>query len=105
MVKRFCPPRPPIAVVQSLAVIGGAATLWLAPPAEGAMLLVPAPGASVAALNAATGAGARLLGAGRLPGSLVVTGRREAIAGAVLAADALVVAARPVLCGKLERRA
>lgn len=85
--------------------MGGLGALVLAPPADGAMLIVPVGNNGIAALNAALGSGASLIGNGRLPGSLVVRARRDAIAGGVLAAGAMIVAAHPVLCGQAEKPA
>lgn len=90
---------------QCLLVLGGIGALLLSPPAEGALLIVPIMGTGVGALNAATGAGARLVGEGTLPGSLVVEGRRDTMLAAVLRAGGVIIAARPALCGKAGRTA
>lgn len=84
-------------LLQCLLVMAGTGALLLAPPAEGAMLLVPA-GDAGAAINAATAAGGRLAGRGVLPGSVVVIGRRDAMLRGVIAAYAMLIAARPALC-------
>ncbi|WP_294260018.1 hypothetical protein [uncultured Sphingomonas sp.] len=103
MVKLF--PGSVAVAAQCLLVIGGIGALLLAPPAEGALLIVPVAGSGVGALNAAIGAGARLVGEGALPGSLVVEGRRDAMLATVLRAGGVVVAARPALCGQAGRTA
>ncbi|PCD03094.1 hypothetical protein COC42_01320 [Sphingomonas spermidinifaciens] len=100
MVKLFSGP---VAVAaQCMLAIGGIGSLLLAPPAKGPLLIVPVAGSSVGALNAAIGAGARLVGKGTVPGSLIVEGRRDAMMIAVLRAGGLIVAAQPGLCGRTE---
>lgn len=98
MVKLF--PGPAAVAAQCIMVIGGIGGLLLAPPARGALLIVPVAGSGVGALNAAIGAGGRLIGKGTVPGSLIVEGRRDAMMTAVLRAGGLIVAARPALCGQ-----
>ncbi len=100
MVKLF--PGSVAVAAQCIFVIGGIGALLLAPPAAGTMLIIPVAGSGVGALNAAIGAGARLVGEGTVPGSLIVEGRRDAMMAAVLRAGGLIVAARPALCGQTE---
>ena len=66
--------------------------LALAPPARGMIMLVPLAGNDDgAAARLALGKGARLIGAGTLPGSLVVYGEARALAGPALAAGMVAV--------------
>lgn len=90
-------------VAQCVALSIATAMLAVAPPASGAMLLVPLAATGGDVVNLALARGARLLGAGPLPGSIVVTGRRDALAGAMLRHGTLTVAASPLLCGALPR--
>lgn len=102
MLKRFPRLASLLLPFQCTLVIGGIAALLLSPPAEGALLIVPLAGSGTGALNAALGGGARLVGAGEWPGSLIVEGRRDAMMAAVLRAGGVIVAARPALCGRTE---
>lgn len=87
---------------QCLAILGGLGALALAPSREGAMLLVPLSGDMASAANIALDGHARLLGKGRLPGSLVVWGGRAG-AGALLGEGVIAIAASPALCGDAAR--
>ena len=81
-----------------------ALTLW--PPASGAMLLVPLDGENVGVVaTLAVASGAKLLGKGPLPGSLVVVGDRAAIIAVPKAAPLLIVAAPPAACGSPDAAA
>lgn len=84
---------------QSALVIIGLGLVSLSPPEQGTMLLVPLHGGSGAIVDAAIGSGARLLGPGQLPGSVVVSGRRSSIMPAVLAAGAIVTLGSTPTCG------
>jgi hypothetical protein len=76
------------------------AALAFAPPAEGRMILVPLwPQAADRLVARSAAAGARLVGHGPLPRSLVVSGRRAALAPA-MAAGVLILAAPPAGCGR-----
>ncbi len=78
----------------------------IVPPASGSLMLVPlVPGDRPAILKQALESGALLEGAGPLPGSYVVRARRDTLLLPMLASGALVLAARPVLCGKARRTA
>ena len=78
----------------------------MAPPASGSLMLVPLdPGNRPALLKQALENGALLEGAGPLPGSYVVRARRDALFLPMLGRGVLVLAARPVLCGKAGSRA
>lgn len=63
------------------------------------MLLIPLHGGSGAIIADAVGSGARLLGPGPLPGSIVVSGRRSEIMPAAMAAGALVTLGSTPTCG------
>jgi hypothetical protein len=79
-------------------VLGAAAVAVAAPPAAGPLLLVPVTDAAAATMVAdAVAGGARLVGPGPLPGSLVVSGTRSKVAHA-LGRGVLVLAAPPVGC-------
>lgn len=75
---------------QCALVAAGLGAVAFAPPAQGAMLLVPVGGSGGGIVNAAVSNGARLLGPGPLPGSIVVSGSRARILPAALAAGAFV---------------
>jgi len=93
--------RVPLALpVQLFAAAAALATVALAPPAEGELLLVPLAGQSVDSLMVwATRAGARIIGRGPLPGSLAVEARTGTLTGVALRHATLVVAAPPAACG------
>lgn len=96
--------RRPVALAgQCVGVAVVLAALALAPPQAGAMLLVPLAADGGAVVAAAVGAGARLIGAGPLPGSIVVQAERTAILPTMLRAGALVTAASPAACGRSPR--
>lgn len=83
-------------------VLGVSAVVILAlyPPAQGRMILVPVwPGASAHLAAHALDRGGVLVDGGPLPGSLVVSGDRSAIAPFMLAHGILVLAAPPSGCG------
>lgn len=90
-------------MLQCIGVGGGLAALALAPPAAGAMLLVPLGPDAQGVVAAAVGAGARLIGAGPLPGSIVVDAERAALLPVMLRSGALVTAASPAACGRSSR--
>ncbi len=70
-----------------------------APPRTGAMLIVPViPARHAEMIDWITRADAGLLGAGPVPGSLIVTGNRNAIMRETLRHGAIVIAARPTGC-------
>lgn len=71
--------------------------LVLAPPAVGAMLLVPL--GQVNAVVYARDHGALLLGAGAIPGSIVVSGKRARLLANPARTGMLVLAATPAGCG------
>ena len=69
------------------------------PPRDGAMLIVPVVPARQAELIAwIARANAGLLGTGPVPGSLIVTGNRDAIVRETWRNGAIVLAARPTDC-------
>ena len=91
---------PVIGPAVQLAVIAGATLTLVAPPDDGAMLLVPIhAGASQRVAAIAVDQGALLVGRGPVPGSMVVAGRRTAMLSPMLRAGVLVFAAPPAGCG------
>jgi hypothetical protein len=75
-------------------------TMVVAPPASGSMLLLPLASAKGgAALQIALDHGARLEGAGPFAGSFVIRAERDQIAGSMLKAGVIMLAATPMLCG------
>nr|WP_047166645.1 hypothetical protein [Sphingomonas sp. Y57] len=89
-----------LTLVQIGAVVAAMIGLAFAPPARGRMLLVPLSAAAAARLPAAALAdGAKLLGAGPVPGSLVVVADRAQL-GKVSPGDGVIIlSAPPLLCG------
>lgn len=87
------------AIAQIALAIGGLGWLLLAPPAYGAIMLVPLTPAAAAGLPALALQGeARLIAAGPLPGSLIVEGARGRLAPAALAHAVLPLASPPAGC-------
>jgi hypothetical protein len=79
-------------------VLGAAAIAVAAPPSAGPLLLVPVTDAAASTLVAdAVAGGARLIGPGPLPDSLVVAGARKEVAR-TLGRGVLVLAAPPSGC-------
>ena len=75
------------------------ATVVLAPPAHGRMLLVPLPfGASPGSLISRSYS---VLGSGPLPGSILIRGDRTSLILAGLSKGVLVIGAPPILCGTI----
>jgi hypothetical protein len=98
--KSLRPPSRGIVRVQLTLIVVLLATLALYPPASGKMILVPLwPGAANGMLARATRDGATLVGAGPLPLSFVIAGRRAAIAPPMLVHGVLILAAPPAGCG------
>lgn len=78
--------------------LGGLVWLTLRPPAEGAMLMIPLTGAARAGLvQGVVDRGGQLLQMGRIPGSFIVHGRRDALAQPGL----LLIAADDAGCGQI----
>lgn len=92
--------RAPSALVagQFLAGMVAFAILAFWPPERGPMLLVPASGDPVEAINAAVAGGAALIGQGPVPGSIVVSGDRGRISDGIVGRAMLLVAAPPAGC-------
>ena len=89
-----------LAGLQTLLTVGVLATVSVAPPPRGAMLLVSVTGMAPGEMLARTmPAGAVVLGQGPVAGSLVVRGERGAIVSAALGSGILVLAARETGCG------
>jgi hypothetical protein len=102
MIKQSGRPRAALIAIQCLFVGAAGGVLMLAPPAQGAMLIVPPFGNPAAAIDAAVRADAVLIARGPLPGSVVVRGDRDAMLAGVLAAGAVIIAARPAGCGDVQ---
>lgn len=86
-------------------LMSGLLAFAFAPPARGAMLLVPLSGAARAVLpGLAVAHGALLVGQGPLEGSLVVRGDRAALGGVLLREGILALAAPDVLCDSVSKR-
>lgn len=91
---------------QAIAGVAGIAIMCLYPPAEGRILLVPVTDRDVnATARLALSSGAALLGAGPLPGSLVVVGSRARLAGKTRPWHVLMLAAPPAGCSGSAARA
>lgn len=105
--RKFGPVRGAAAVAgQCLVVVMAVFVAGLAPPRQGAMLLVPVSGASEGEMLSLLVAGdGRLLGSGAVPGTLVVAGARDALAGMMLRRGIVTIAAMPLLCGDASRGA
>jgi hypothetical protein len=82
--------------LQGLILFLATAFFALMPPENGPILLVPLHGHDVVGMM---GDDARLLGKGRFPGSLVITGQHPSFVTALLHQGVLVLPAVPVLCG------
>lgn len=80
-------------------VATGLTAAVIAPPANGVMMLVPVTASTGSALNLAMDRHARFLGAGPIPGSLIVEGRRDALWPAMLGSGTMLLAARADWCG------
>jgi hypothetical protein len=91
----------PLALIGQLAFVASMLMLLaFAPPAQGAMLLVPLDGASAATLlPRALAGGGRLLAEGPLRGSFVVYGDRTQLSRATAGGNVLLLGAVPILCG------
>ncbi|MDI1296541.1 MAG: hypothetical protein PSY12_11770 [bacterium] len=84
---------------QIVLLIVGLAGLYVYPPARGRMLLVPLNGAArMTLVPLAVSGGARLIAVGPLAGSLLVEGRRDRLAGALLSHAIVPLAARAGGC-------
>jgi hypothetical protein len=93
-------PRVSAVAAQAMLVLGLGGWLLLAPPSEGMMMLVPlSPAAARALPSLALRDDTRLVAAGSIPGSLLVYGRRDALAGRLLAHGVVTMASPPGGCG------
>lgn len=86
--------------VQFTAITLAAATFALLPPDKGPVLLVALGGENATRL---VGPDLRLVRAGRLPRSLVVTGVHPSFAEALVNHGILILPAVPLLCGSVDR--
>ena len=82
--------------MQCLALTLAAITFALLPPDKGPVLLIPLRSHSATRM---IGEDLKLLGAGRLPGSLIVTGERPSFTTALFGHAVLILPAVPLLCG------
>lgn len=95
-------PLPFLLAAQLSLVVGGGGTLLLAPPAEGAMLMIPLnQDARHGLAGRALAHGGRLIAQGSVPGSFVVHGERARLAEP----GVLLLAASSRNCSPAERRA
>jgi len=97
--------RTPMTLVQIGAVVAAMVGLAFAPPARGRMLLIPlSPRAATALPAAVVDGGAKLLGTGPVPGSLVVMADRARLGAVSLADGVIILSAPPSLCGGVGQR-
>jgi hypothetical protein len=90
--------------VHGTVAVAALVVLALWPPVSGDLLLVPLDGSNAGTVaSAAVAGGASLLGAGPLPGSLVVRGDRRVIARDSRWWTLAIVAAPPTSCGTTGR--
>jgi hypothetical protein len=90
-------------LVQGLAVTLALLAAMLAPPDEGPMMVIPLGGDGMGrTLDWASGDGAAFLGAGPLPGSILVYGRREQLMGGAWHHHSLLVKAPAIFCGRIS---
>ncbi|MCP1468518.1 hypothetical protein J3E64_000185 [Sphingobium sp. OAS761] len=88
-------------ILQCGLILLGMVALYVVPPAEGLMLLVPITQNSRAWLaSEAVAHGARLVAAGPWAGTLVVEGRRDRIGGPMLRRGVIAIGARATACGE-----
>lgn len=92
---------PLILVVQGLVLGALLCFVTLAPPAEGTMLLVPMAQNTGQTLDSALHNGARFVGRGPLPDSIVVEGRRDMLLSPMLTVGTLVLATSRTPCGQV----
>jgi hypothetical protein len=86
--------------IQIVLVLSGLALLALWPPVSGRMLLVPVTAAARQGLvTAAIGQGARLVARGPMPGSMIVSGQRGLLMGALARHGILAMVAPAGGCG------
>lgn len=94
-------PRAAAFLIQLLAIVGAMALMAAAPPAAGRMMLVPLSADAARGMVAlAIERGARLVGPGPLPGSLVVDGRRADLLSGLVHHGVALVAAPVAGCGQ-----
>lgn len=90
------PAGPRLIIIQSALLLMAAALFALMPPADGPILLVPLHGQGALGMM---GEDARLLGKGRFPGSVIISGRHPSFVSALLGQGVLILPALPLLCG------
>lgn len=90
-------------LVQGVVVTIALLAAILAPPEEGPMMVIPLDGEGMGqTLSWASGNGAALIGAGPLPGSILVYGRRDQLTQAAWHHNSLVIKAPAIFCGSLS---
>ena len=90
----------PFLACQAALAAGLLGLLALTPPARGPILILSLSGDAGAPVRVALAHGARLLGPGPLPGSMVVVGERAALSPAARDAGLLLLAAPFAGCGE-----
>ncbi|QIG78334.1 hypothetical protein [Stakelama tenebrarum] len=85
-----------------LALLAGVGLIAIAPPSRGVMLLVPVGAGQGTSARVAAAAGARILGAGPVHGSLYVLGTRNLIIPNAAASGTMVFGGRYVGCSGIE---
>lgn len=86
-------PKPLLLIAQTAVATVALFIMPMAPPADGRMLLLPlTPGAAIHLPRTVLDHGARLVGAGPLPGSLVIVGDRAALTAPLLGIGAVAIA-------------
>lgn len=86
-------------VVVTLALL---ATI-LAPPEEGPMMVIPLDGGGMGQTLAwASGDGTAFMGAGPLPGSILVNGKREQVTQSAWRHNSLVIKAPAIFCSSVS---
>lgn len=89
-----------ILIMQAVVALAGAAWLFVVPPAEGMMMLVPLGRQAARSLPALALRGdVRLVGTGPVPGSLLVWAERSTMARRLLPHGVLILASPPGGCG------
>ncbi|MBP8232218.1 MAG: hypothetical protein KAY22_07940 [Rhizorhabdus sp.] len=84
-------------VLQSIAVVAGVAVLALSPPASGPVLVVPL-GSASPLIWLGRSDDVRIVGLGRLAGSIMVLGERDRLLPVALRHGAILLPALPDLC-------
>lgn len=90
-------------LVQGVAVTLALLATILAPPEEGPMMVIPLDGGRIGqTIVWASGNGTALIGAGPLPGSILVNGKRDQVTQAAWHHNSLVIKAPAIFCGSVS---